>query len=581
MLKKLIRRMLIAQMLSSMTVTFCLLIDSILTGRFLGPESMSAYGYGAPILMCFSAIGNMICAGSQVICGRTMGVGDREGTNACFSAAVFLSLVVSVIGCLGVFAFPDQICVLLGVGANSAGNPVFPLTKDYIRGFALGAPAFMMQQIMVPYMQMSGKRKKLLVAIGAMSIGDILFDLLNIYVFHMGILGMGLASALSYYIAAAFIVSALLKKDGMFRFRLQLVGLKISKAIFREGLPVLVNQICLVLLPLFRNNMLTFYAGSVAVAAYSVISSVSNVCFSLCAGINSVALTLSSVSYAEKDKRALKESMLIIFKYGIVIYLVIDWIILLITKPIVMLYTKDMIVADMALLGLKLAILSYIPCVLNGILKNYYQGIGHTKLTMAICAMQNFVISAICALILGRFFNVTGVWLSIACGELLTMLIVFIYISIKNRRLSFKPEDFLLLSEDYGIDEDDCFDIAIHDQAGAITASERAAVFCSNRGMSKKTSMFISLMIEELANNIIEFGFIDGKPHSIDVRIVKENKLLLRVRDDCSSFDPVKYMELHQDDDPVSHIGIRLVMRLAKDARYENSLGLNNLILTL
>ena len=47
------------------------------------------------------------------------------------------------------------------------------------------------------------------------------------------------------------------------------------------------------------------------------------------------------------------------------------------------------------------------------------------------------------------------------------------------------------------------------------------------------------------------------------------------------NFDPVKYLEMHEDDDPASHIGIRMVMKLVKDANYVNSLGLNNLTLTL
>ena len=92
----------------------------------------------------------------------------------------------------------------------------------------------------------------------------------------------------------------------------------------------------------------------------------------------------------------------------------------------------------------------------------------------------------------------------------------------------------------------------------------------------------IALAIEEMTNNIITYGFSDGKSHSIDIRIIKNSdSILLRIRDNCRNFDPVKYLELHQEDDPFSHIGIRMVMKLVKDARYETSLGLNNLVLTL
>ena len=39
--------------------------------------------------------------------------------------------------------------------------------------------------------------------------------------------------------------------------------------------------------------------------------------------------------------------------------------------------------------------------------------------------------------------------------------------------------------------------------------------------------------------------------------------------------------ELHKTDDPMAHIGIRMVMKTVTDANYVNSLGLNNLTLTL
>ena len=40
-------------------------------------------------------------------------------------------------------------------------------------------------------------------------------------------------------------------------------------------------------------------------------------------------------------------------------------------------------------------------------------------------------------------------------------------------------------------------------------------------------------------------------------------------------------MDLHSSDDPMAHIGIRMVMKMVRDATYVNSMGLNNLTLVL
>ena len=72
MIKKLFRQMLVTQIVSSMTVTLCMLIDSIMIGRFLGVEAMTAYGLASPLLLVFAALGSMIGTASSLIpiCGR-------------------------------------------------------------------------------------------------------------------------------------------------------------------------------------------------------------------------------------------------------------------------------------------------------------------------------------------------------------------------------------------------------------------------------------------------------------------------------------------------------------------------------
>ena len=57
-----------------------------------------------------------------------------------------------------------------------------------------------------------------------------------------------------------------------------------------------------------------------------------------------------------------------------------------------------------------------------------------------------------------------------------------------------------------------------------------------------------------------------------DVRVI-------RIRDDCVTFDPVHHLKLHESDDPTAHVGIRMVMKTAREANYLNSLGWNNLTL--
>ena len=220
---------------------------------------------------------------------------------------------------------------------------------------------------------------------------------------------------------------------------------------------------------------------------------------------------------------------------------------------------------------------------MNTSFKNFYQGTGRQGLTKFISVIQNFVFCAIYAFILSRFIGERGVWLAFVLGEATTLIIIAVIVFVRNKRVSFSAKTFAMLADDIGVEEDKLFERTITSEDEVVPLSEEISAFILEQCGEKRTAMYLGLCVEEIANNIVEHGFSkDGKEHSIDVRYMeKDGKKILRIRDDCKTFDPVTYMEENKETDPTSHIGIRLVMSMVKDARYINSLGLNNLMLVM
>ena len=59
----------------------------------------------------------------------------------------------------------------------------------------------------------------------------------------------------------------------------------------------------------------------------------------------------------------------------------------------------------------------------------------------------------------------------------------------------------------------------------------------------------------------------------------KGDDYILRLRDDCLIFDPMKQLTLFSDGEPARHIGLRMTLQMAKEANYTCILKLNNLVL--
>ena len=585
MIRRLFRQMMITQVISSMTVTLCMLIDSIVIGRFLGVDAMAAYGYTQPVLLAFAAPGAMISAGIQVVCGNTLGSGDRDETDSCFTVSVALTALISVLGLAAVLIFSGPICTLLGAGKPGAQNPVYYLTKDYLTGFIIGVPAFLTAQIMVPYLQMSGRRMRLVSAVLVMTILDIAFDLINVLLIHGGIFGMGLASSLSYYAAIIVAIGYFTGKDCLFRLRKKGLSLAMLRRITGGGVPTVINQLSLVLLILLINNLLKSTGGNDAVAAYSVISTISNLCYAFCNGISSVALMMASIFYADEDRTSLYDLVDIMRRSAIVVLAAVTVFVIGFARPIVALFLdNEPETAMLAASGLRLFSLCLIPCALNTTFKFYYQGIERVRLMELICVLQNFALPAMGAVLLSMILGTTGIWLCFLFGEGAALLFICIYVWKQNRRVSLSVKDFALVPASLGVAPENCLECKVNSIDDAVETSKRAIDFYLAHGVDKNTSNLIGLCIEEMTCNIVTHGFPKGRPsaNTIEIRLlIRDDKKIISIRDNCIGFDPIHYHELHRDDDPIAHIGIRVVVALAKEAVYVNTFGLNNLMLHL
>lgn len=584
MIKKLFRQMSATQIISAMTTTLCLLIDSIVIGRLVGVDAMSAYGIASPLLIIFSALGTMLVSGVQVQLGKTLGRGDLDGANACYSAAAVLSLGLAAAWLLLVYAAGVPLCMLLGAGTPSSSNPVFDLTVDYLRGFMIGAPFFFLSQCMTACLQAMGKRKLLLITVIAMTVTDVAADLLSVFVFHGGMFGIGLASALSYLTSFAVGLGYFLKKNCPFHFRKGSLRRASFFGILQAGSPVLLNQAFFTVRTLVFNLLLLGLGGNPAVAAFAVFTTLNNLLFSIGIGTGSVTLMLSSIFYNEEDRSSLRDLVRVMIPYPTLLSaaavlageLAAPWLIQL------FLGTDPEILA-IAVPGLRVVLLWLIPNVLCNVFKNYFQGIRHTWITNAVAFLQAIGLMLPSVWIFSRLWGLTGFFVGSVVGQFLTLLAIVILVWIKYRKISFSAEAFSYLDPDFGARPEDCRELTIPDLEAAVSASQTLCEFCREKGIDAKTSMLIGLCVEEMTVNIIEHGFTKDKlPHNVDLRLViGEDKRIIRIRDNCVNFDPTNYLELHQSSDPAAHIGLRMVMAMVKEANYVNTLGLNNLTLIL
>ena len=580
MIRKLVRQMLTAQVFSALTVSLCLLIDSVMIGWFIGDDGIASYGLANPLLLAIGAIGTLLAAGIQVVCSRSLGKGDQADTNAGYSSALIAGGGISLLFTLVALVFQGPLARAMGAETET----LYGMTKGYIAGFSIGAPGSMGSLVLIPFLQMAGQSNLLIVAVLTMTVADIALDLLNVLVFNGGMFGMGLASAISYYAAMAVTAVYFCSKKCVFRFSLKGVTRQKIRDLFTSGVPAGFSMAAAVILVLLINRILIALdpvgGGKTELAAFSVITSIGNVAQCINTGTGGVSLTLAGVFFNEEDRSSLKELIRRLCRYAVYMGVVMDILLLIFANQMVsLLLPEPGKTQDMAALGLRIYAAGLVPVCIISALKNAYQATGRITLNIVTSIGEGAVLPVLAAFICSRFMGSTGIWLYLVVGEMLMLACLAVYTRRKTGKHIWQDDACLLLKDDFGAGPGELMEAEIRSVEEVTAVAEEAERFCLERSNNSRLGNHIALCIEEMAGHTILHGFTkDQKPHHLSVRILHKPKYwVVRFRDDCRAFDPVHYIPREGKD----AIGIHLVLALAEEARYTYSMNLNNLSLRL
>ena len=114
--------------------------------------------------------------------------------------------------------FPHGIATLLGAGKAGVINE---MAADYVRAVSLGTPSLILFLVLIPVLQIEGRRRLVHVGSLVMAVTDIVFDILNITVLKWGTFGIGMATSISYTMGLLVLLVYSFDKNRIFHIRLR------------------------------------------------------------------------------------------------------------------------------------------------------------------------------------------------------------------------------------------------------------------------------------------------------------------------------------------------------------------------
>ncbi|MBO6041330.1 MAG: ATP-binding protein [Oscillospiraceae bacterium] len=570
---------------ASFTSVLGTLVDGIIIGQFLGIDSVSAFGIASPLMVTFAVAGAVISVGARTRYVRLIAGGQRREAQSVFSLACLLSLLLAAGMMVLVFLFATPLTRLLGAAGNAAA--LLPKARAYILGIAAGLPARNLVWTLWVFMPVDNDRGRLMIASAATTASNIILDLLVVFVLRGDTLEMGLATSLSHLVTLLILLLHFRRKDILLRFSLRDLPWRETGGILRQGLPSGLYRVGNTLRSAVLNHALALVASSAAIAAYSVQRQADSFFNILFLGMADTLAVLAGMLMSEGDSPSLRRVSSLALRSSVILsagLLAAGWFL---APQFCMLFIRGNPEAlRISVRAVRCYLLSLPLYGINHLYLNYCQGIGMSRLCSCASVASSVVFPILSMWAMLPRFGADAVWLSFPATQILMLVFFAAVILVKNRKKGIRGDvwrHILLLTDDIDVPEEDRMDRSIASMAEVDDLSRAVWRFCEAHGCDERRRYLLSLSVEEMAGNVIEHGFAkDRRRHSVDVLILKQGEdYILRIRDDCAAFDPVKRLALHADDDPARHIGLRMVVSTAKEVDYIFILKLNNLLVKL
>ncbi|TGE33728.1 MATE family efflux transporter [Desulfosporosinus sp. Sb-LF] len=385
------------------------IVDRIFVGRGVGSLALSGIAISFPISLAIMAFGMLIGLGATSVISIRLGQQKREEAEQIVGNAFILLLGISLMIMVLGFLFMDPLLVVFG-----ASSEVLPYAKQYLNVLLWGAVFQTIGFGMNNFIRAEGNPK---VAMYTMILGAVLNTILNpIFIFglHLGVAGSALATVISQFITAIWVLSYFLGNRALLKIRLRNLKLRwvFVKDILAIGISPFSMQLVGSVVAVLFNQTLVNYGGDLSIAAMGVINSITMLIFMPIFGIGQGAQPILGYNYGARNydrvKRTLQLSVMGATGVMVIGFLMVE----LFPTAIMSLFSQDPELIQIGSFGLRVFLVMLPVIGFQVVVVNYFQATGKPRKSLFLSLSRQLIFLVPTLLILPKFWGLTGVWLA-------------------------------------------------------------------------------------------------------------------------------------------------------------------------
>lgn len=414
------------------------IVDRIYIGHMQGDGNLALTGVGVtlPIITLIAAFSAFAGAGGAPLAAIELGKKDERKASLIMGNSAWLLVFFSIVLTIGFLIF--KIPILHAFGASSK---TIAYANDYITIYLLGTIFVQLALGLNAFISGQGAAKAAMLSVLIGAVINIVLDPIFIFALHLGVRGAALATVISQFVSAVWVVSFLKSKRSVLYLKLVRPDKSLILKIAALGIAPFVMQSTESLVTITFNTGLQRYGGDLYVGSMSILMSIMQLIVIPVNGITQGVQPIVSYNYGAGNRLRVKETVIRLVSVCLLGTLILAGVAIFCPSIYASMFTND---AELVALTCRIMPIFFLGIAIFGIqaaCQSTFLALGQAKVSLFIAMLRKIILLIPLALILPKFLGVKGIYIAEPVSDVVSVIVTSVLCVITLKRIFIEMED--------------------------------------------------------------------------------------------------------------------------------------------
>ena len=413
-------------------------VDRIYIGHMQGDGNLALTGVGVtlPIITLIAAFSAFAGAGGAPLAAIELGKKDERKASLIMGDSAWMLVFFSIVLTIGFLIF--KVPILYAFGASSK---TIAYANDYITIYLLGTIFVQLALGLNAFISGQGAAKAAMLSVLIGAVINIVLDPIFIFALHLGVRGAALATVISQFVSAVWVVSFLKSKRSVLYLKLVRPDKSLILKIAALGIAPFVMQSTESLVTITFNTGLQRYGGDLYVGSMSILMSIMQLIVIPVNGITQGVQPIVSYNYGAGNRLRVKETVIRLVSVCLLGTLILAGIAIFCPGIYASMFTND---AELVALTCRIMPIFFLGIAIFGIqaaCQSTFLALGQAKVSLFIATLRKIILLIPLALILPKFLGVKGIYIAEPVSDVVSVIVTSVLCVITLKRIFIEMED--------------------------------------------------------------------------------------------------------------------------------------------